>query len=120
MNKIDNNMAKHLCTQQVTVGHRTWNITTLIVAAKGLTPFDVPINLLDRSSAPFTIRDFSEYVNHYKLVESADLKEPIILSASGVLLDGNHRVCKALLKGNKTIKAVQFDEDPQPDSIDEE
>ena len=30
-------------------------------------------------------------------------------------MDGMHRVCKALMEGNKTICAVQFKHDPEPD-----
>lgn len=33
-------------------------------------------------------------------------------------MDGMHRVGKALLEGNKTIKAVRFEETPEPDYID--
>lgn len=53
-----------------------------------------------------------------ELVNKADLKYPIILSASGRVMDGMHRVCKALLQGWDTIKGVQFEEDPEPDFKD--
>lgn len=56
-------------------------------------------------------------VDHIKLIEACDLKYPIILCANGTLMDGMHRVCKAYLKGDKTIKAVQFDKDPEPHYI---
>ena len=34
-------------------------------------------------------------------------------------MDGGHRLCKAILEGRKTIKAVQFTTMPEPDEIHE-
>jgi ParB-like chromosome segregation protein Spo0J len=47
-------------------------------------------------------------------VNAADLSKPIILNEDGELLDGRHRIMKALLVGHSTIKAVRFDENPSP------
>ena len=57
-------------------------------------------------------------VEHAKLIQEADLDYPIILSENGRVMDGMHRVCKAILLGHNTVKAVQFEEDPEPDYID--
>jgi len=57
-------------------------------------------------------------VEHIQLIESADLSFPIILSPEGRVMDGMHRVIKALLTGRATIDAVQFGTDPEPDYID--
>jgi hypothetical protein len=56
-------------------------------------------------------------VEHIKLIEQADLSFPIILSASGAVMDGMHRSAKALLQGREQIDAVQFDQDPEPDHV---
>jgi hypothetical protein len=56
-------------------------------------------------------------VDHLRLVTEADLSFPIILSATGAVMDGRHRIAKALLQGHNEIEAVQFTEDPQPDFI---
>jgi hypothetical protein len=56
-------------------------------------------------------------VEHVRLIEEAELGFPIILSATGAVMDGMHRVGKAVLQGRDTIEAVQFDEDPEPDHI---
>lgn len=55
---------------------------------------------------------------HAKLIQETDLEYPIILSADGGVMDGMHRVCKALLEDRTTISAVQFEEDPVPDYVD--
>jgi hypothetical protein len=56
-------------------------------------------------------------VEHLDLLEAADLAYPIILAADGRVMDGRHRVAKALHEGRSTIDAVQFDEDPPPDYV---
>jgi hypothetical protein len=56
-------------------------------------------------------------LGHVRLIEEADLSYPIILSASGAVMDGMHRVAKAMREGRSRIEAVQFDEDPEPDHV---
>jgi hypothetical protein len=53
-------------------------------------------------------------VMHMRAVNDADLDKPIILDEDGELMDGRHRLMKAMLIGNETIKAVRFDENPSP------
>jgi hypothetical protein len=54
---------------------------------------------------------------HVRLIEEANLSFPIILSANGAVMDGMHRVAKAVLQGHEEIDAVQFADDPEPDHI---
>jgi hypothetical protein len=54
---------------------------------------------------------------HAKLISETDLSHPIILGADGRVMDGMHRVCKALLENRDTVSAVQFENDPEPDYI---
>jgi hypothetical protein len=56
-------------------------------------------------------------LEHVKLMDEADLSYPIILSASGAVMDGRHRVGRAWREGRADIEAVQFIEDPEPDFI---
>ncbi len=60
-----------------------------------------------------------EIARHCKKINNASLKYPIILNADGSLMDGGHRLCKAILEGYKTIKAVQFTSTPKPDEVHE-
>ena len=57
------------------------------------------------------------FLFHVQLMDEADLAYPIILSASGAVMDGMHRVAKAVRMGRQEIDAVQFDVDPPPDHI---
>lgn len=62
-----------------------------------------------------TTRDFAL---HAKLIYECDLNCPIILHSDGRVMDGLHRCCRALIEGHKTIKAVRFEQGPEPDFID--
>ncbi len=64
------------------------------------------------------VRWFSERMNklptcravaeHARDIYEANFHFPIILSPSGVVLDGMHRLCKAFLEGMEEIDAVQL------------
>jgi hypothetical protein len=56
-------------------------------------------------------------IEHMTLTEEADLSFPIIVSSNGAVMDGMHRVAKAVREGRKEIAAVQFDQDPDPDHV---
>jgi hypothetical protein len=60
------------------------------------------------------LRDF---VMHMQAVLIADLEAPIILDEDGELMDGRHRIMRALHEGKTTIKAVRFDTNPPPCSV---
>jgi hypothetical protein len=52
-----------------------------------------------------------------RLIDEADLAFPIILAADGGVMDGRHRIAKAVREGRATIDAVQFERDPEPDYV---
>lgn len=60
-----------------------------------------------------------EMVMHMQAVQAADLSYPIILDEDGDLMDGRHRLMKAMLLGRPTILAVRFDENPPPCRVDD-
>ena len=45
---------------------------------------------------------------HARDIQESDLSYPIILSPTGEVLDGWHRICKAFLQGIEEIDAVQL------------
>ena len=56
-------------------------------------------------------------LEHLRLIDEAELSFPIILSSDGEVMDGMHRVAKAVLQGQMDIEAVQFERDPEPDHV---
>ena len=57
-------------------------------------------------------------VEHCQLIMAADLAYPVILDSAGRVMDGMHRIGKALMLGHDHIDAVQFMVDPAPDYLD--
>ena len=57
-------------------------------------------------------------VMHFNAMDAADMSCPIILDEDGELMDGRHRLMKALWAGHKTIKVVRFDINPPPCKVD--
>ncbi len=55
---------------------------------------------------------------HMRAALSADLSKPIILDEDGELMDGRHRIMRAMLEGKPSVLAVRFDENPPPCRID--
>ncbi len=99
------------------LGGQRWRCTRLFQLAKDLPIMEVP---LDHLSVYYTYEKLSlrNLVMHMKAVQAADLKFPIILDEDGEVMDGRHRIMKAMLTGAKTIKAVRFDENPEPDEVE--
>ena len=59
-------------------------------------------------------------VEHCSLILAADLSYPIILDNTGRVMDGMHRVCRALMESRSHVAAVQFLVDPEPDYVNRE
>jgi hypothetical protein len=99
--------------QMCQIGNHSWSVARLFELARDLPVMEVPLNHLNvyYRYEKLTLR---EMVMHFKAVNAADLDKPIILDEDGDLMDGRHRVMKALLLGIETIKAVRFDTNPMP------
>ena len=99
--------------QMCHLGRHSWSVPRLFELARELPVMDVPLNHLNLYYIyeKLTLRDM---VMHMKAVNAADLNNPIILDENGELMDGWHRIMKAILTGAETIKAVRFDENPSP------
>lgn len=54
---------------------------------------------------------------HCKRIIEANMQYPILLSADGQLIDGGHRIAKALINGQQVIDAVFIETMPAPDFI---
>lgn len=103
-----------------------WDVLRLIELSKGLPVIDVLLDDIQELDEEFwyelgeakaTCRNV---LQHADLINRADLNYPILLCKEGRVMDGMHRVCKALLIGASSIKAVQFTDDIKPDYINVE
>ena len=102
-------------------GLLAWDVDRLVALTKDLPRRRVPLNHIrefdEEWSGEDEPRTWRALVAHMRLIRDADLAYPIILSANGAVMDGRHRVAKALLEGREHIEAVQFDRDPEPDHV---
>jgi hypothetical protein len=57
-------------------------------------------------------------VEHCRRIQQVDLGYPIVLDPDGRVMDGMHRVARALLEGRTSIKARRLGQLPPPDFID--
>jgi len=93
-----------------------WGTTSLIKNSMNLPvfQFEVKTVCLDEIMR-WTIINVRDYCVHFKRVRDADLTKPIILRSDGYIMDGWHRIIKALTHGVKTLPAKQFEVTPTPD-----
>ena len=102
--------------QMAQLGRHSWSVPRLFELSKNLPIMEIPLSHLNiyHKYENLTLR---ELVGHMKSVNDADLSFPIILDEDGELMDGRHRLMKALLNGEETIKAVRFEKNPSPCKI---
>ena len=101
-----------------------WYTERLWELAKDLPEYDADVELfeeLDRDcwfgeGRTPTIR---EVADHCRRINETDPRIPVIINDNGRLMDGGHRLARALLEGRKTVKAVRFEKMPEPDEIEE-
>jgi hypothetical protein len=101
-----------------------WTMRTIWAAAEGKPAVTVAIedlNILDEvvwfggpKDVKPTVRRVAERARD---IFSADLGYPIIMTRSGDVVDGAHRIAKAYLQGERTIAAVVIDDYPPPDGV---
>jgi hypothetical protein len=101
-----------------------WNVNNLVDKSRALSRERVPLSAIRELDEPYWAHErvqqltCREIVEHARLMLDCELAFPIILSHDGRVMDGMHRVCKALLQGHNDIEAVRFIEDPAPDYTD--
>ncbi len=104
-------------------GLDAWDVDRLIEVTKDAPIEEVVLTDLpeidsvywfDSSDAP-TVR---KIVEHFRLMQEVDLSYPIIIGPDNRIMDGMHRVARALVEGRKTITAVRLLKVPDPDYRD--
>ncbi len=104
-------------------GLHAWDVDRLVATAESLPTEQMPLRQVrevdtaywfDHGDTP-TVR---AVVEHMRLVDQADLRYAIIVDPDGGVMDGMHRVAKALLLGHSTIAAKRLPSLPVPDYTD--
>lgn len=101
-------------------GNLKWRADTLYKFAEqeGLTEFDYPLVAFNMSvNDVFALENLSDFIFQMKRVSNCDYSIPIILDDYGQAADGYHRVCKAILDGKESIKAIRLNRMPEADYV---
>jgi hypothetical protein len=106
-----------------TGGLDAWDVDRLISATADLPVKDVALDSLSDVDTDFWFKfgpvpTVRRIIDQVRLIQEVDLSYPIILGADGRVMDGMHRIARAILDGHSTIRAVQFVVEPDPDYRD--
>jgi hypothetical protein len=102
-------------------GLQAWDVDRLVQLANELPRKQIPLSSIRELDQAWHGDDepptWRAIIEHMTLIDEADLSFPIIVSSNGSVMDGMHRVAKAMRQGRKEIAAVQFEHDPEPDHV---
>ena len=105
-------------------GFYAWDVDRLLDLSRDIEIIDVPLTEIAELDEDYWFAGSAEsptcrkVVEHCDLINKADLSYPIVLCSEGRVMDGMHRIAKALLVERRTIKAVKFSATPEPDYVD--
>ncbi len=117
-------MRKQYYFQPSKNGFYAWDVNKLIDKTRTLPVLPVGLGAIEEIDENFwyqgqgDIPTCRSMVDHFRLMNDTDLSHSIILSNEGRVMDGMHRVAKALFQGHNEIKAVRFTEEIPPDYVD--
>ena len=102
-------------------GFDAWDVDRLIRLSADLPV--VPVDLSEIAEIDSTywylgdgpVPTVRSIVDHVRLINDADTSFPIILNVDGRVMDGMHRVARALVDGQSVIPSVRFTVEPEPD-----
>lgn len=85
-----------------------FSICDLIEAAKDISVEEVEIRFIYKIVDITTDNTVADFAKHLKQANDSNLKYPILLCPQGFVLDGKHRLAKAISLGYEKIKVKQF------------
>lgn len=101
-----------------------WDVRKLLDLARGLPVQDVLLSDIEEIDEPYWFGDpdivpptCRAIMAHAEQVAGTDLSYPILLCPNGRIMDGMHRVMKAVGAGHATIKARRLQTLPPPDHL---
>jgi len=95
-----------------------WKASTLYEAAKQqeCELLQIPIEHLDWTPVRFgNANRICDFAYHYKRASQADVKIPILLGPMGSIMDGMHRLAKAIAEDVEYLSAYRLTYMPPPD-----
>lgn len=100
-------------SQMISIRGKLYNTHAAICLSSGLKLRKLKMADMYLSYCPPCKGTLRSFVEHVRSVVDADMSYPIILNEDGEVIDGRHRLAKAMLEGHDTIKVKRFDKDPE-------
>lgn len=100
-----------------------WDIGKMVARTRNLASKEVRLSDIAEVDEPYWAEEGPPMtgrvvLEHLQIMRTASLDYPIILCPEGRIIDGMHRVLKAIDLGHDTIAAYRLPEMPPPDYID--
>ena len=92
-------------TEEISVPALIWRIERWFYVTKEV---EIDLSIINLNTYSFTTENLFDFMTHYKLVENANLKYPVILNRKWTIVDWRHRLCKAILQGKKKLKWIMI------------
>jgi hypothetical protein len=97
-----------------------WDVDRLIELAQALPPEPIVLDSIAEIDSVYwfddvhrpTVRSVAE---HARLIDEVDPQYPVILGPDGRVMDGMHRIARAMRDGHRHVSAVRFAELPPAD-----
>jgi len=103
-------------------GFDAWDVDRLVSLSSGIPVTLVALDEIEDVDTNYWFTTDAPSVRlvviHMDLIDAVEIRYPIILASSGRVMDGMHRIARALRDGRDSIPAVRFREDPEPDFHD--
>jgi hypothetical protein len=105
-------------------GFDAWDIGRLIRLSRGPPVHAVTVDSVREVDAVYWFDDSTTaptvraVVEHARLMLDADVSFPVILGPDGRVMDGMHRIARAMLEGKTEVSVVRFPALPEPDYRD--
>jgi hypothetical protein len=101
-------------------GLDAWDVDHLIRLSADLPVEEVALSELPEIDCEYWFDEWErptvrKVVEHFRLVRDVDSSYPIILGPDNRVMDGMHRVARALLDGSTAVTAKRLRELPEPD-----
>ncbi len=102
-------------------GFDAWDVDRLIALSRDLPIERVAVDAIGEVDTAYwfagsdDVPTVRRVVEHVRLISEVDISYPIILGTDGRVMDGMHRIARALLEGRPYIDAVRFAILPEPD-----
>ena len=102
-------------------GFDAWDVDRLIALSRHLPIEQVAVDSIGEIDTEYwfdgsvEVPTVRKVVEHARLISEVDISYPIILGHDGRVMDGMHRIARALLEARTEIDAVRFPAPLEPD-----